>query len=464
MLSLIASLGGLLVCAAIGSAQASGPLRVCEANPRYFTDGSGEAIYLTGSHTWSNLQDIGLTDPPPAFDYTAYLDFLQEHHHNFIRLWRLELTQWSEKAGDGTRLKYCAPHPWRRTGPGQALDGKPRFDLEQLDEAYFARLRARVMAARERGMYVSIMLFEGWGLRFSSWDGHPMNIANNINGLNGDPNRDGKGIETHTLQVPAITRIQEAYVRKVVDTVNDLDNVLYEIANESALLASTSGSPEWQYHMLGYLKAYEATKPRQHPVGITSQGYGGGDDSALLLASAADWISPNRDGSDYRLDPPPATGQKVVILDTDHLWGLGGDHQWVWKAFVRGYNPIYMDRVAFLVSHFEEDIAPAEDARRAMGQALALADRANLAAMTPHGELVSTQYCLAEPGREYVVYLPEGGEVTVDLSAATGELAVEWLHPVEGVLTPGDPLAGGAKCALKAPFAGDAVLHIRREQ
>ena len=35
------------------------PLRVLSSNPRYFTDGSGKAVYLTGSHTWSNLQDSG---------------------------------------------------------------------------------------------------------------------------------------------------------------------------------------------------------------------------------------------------------------------------------------------------------------------------------------------------------------------------------------------------------------------
>jgi len=34
----------------------------------------------------------------------------------------------------------------------------------------------------------------------------------------------------------------------------------------------------------------------------------------------------------------------------------------------------------------------------------------NLAALVPHPELASTRYCLAKPGKEYVVYLPEGGE------------------------------------------------------
>src|SRR5712691_2211255 len=69
---------------------ATGPLRVLESNPRYFMDGSGKAIYLAGSHQWHNFQDNGHRlpqgkDPPEAFDYDGYLDFLQKHHHNFFR-------------------------------------------------------------------------------------------------------------------------------------------------------------------------------------------------------------------------------------------------------------------------------------------------------------------------------------------------------------------------------------------
>lgn len=81
--------------------------------------------------------------------------------------------------------------------------------------------------------------------------------------------------------------------------------------------------------------------------------------------------------------------------------------------------------------------------------------------MTPRSDLSSSQYCLANPGREYLVYLPDGGEVTVDLSAATGALAVEWLDPRTGSVTPGEPAAGGARRRFQAPFAGDVVLYLR---
>lgn len=47
------SLAGVLafagsVLAVNGSSKTTGPLRTLEANPRYFTDGSGKVIYLTG--------------------------------------------------------------------------------------------------------------------------------------------------------------------------------------------------------------------------------------------------------------------------------------------------------------------------------------------------------------------------------------------------------------------------------
>ncbi len=146
----------VLLAGANAAAQpAAGPLRVHPENPRYFTDGSGRAILLTGSHTWNNLVDMGPTDPPAAFDYDAYLDWLAKRHHNFFRLWTWELLSWDTRGNREEKAvkHFVAPQPWKRTGPGKALDGKPKFDLEQFDDEYFTRLRDRVRAAQDRGLY-----------------------------------------------------------------------------------------------------------------------------------------------------------------------------------------------------------------------------------------------------------------------------------------------------------------------
>ncbi|MGH9843394.1 MAG: DUF6298 domain-containing protein, partial [Blastocatellia bacterium] len=224
-----------------------------------------------------------------------------------------------------------------RTGPGNALDGKPKFDLTKYDPLHFRRLRDRVKAAQSRGIYVSVMLFEGWALQHApgAWEGHPFNAANNVNGIDGDKDGDGKGVDVYTLVNPAVTRLQEAYVRKVVDTVGDLDNVMYEISNENF-----GGSTEWQYHFIRFVKDYERAKPARHPVGMTFQATGG--TNKALFDSPADWISPNPEGG-YRKDPPDAMGRKVILNDTDHLWGTGGEVVWVWQSFCRGLNPLFMD-------------------------------------------------------------------------------------------------------------------------
>ena len=56
--------------------------------------------------------------------------------------------------------------------------------------------------------------------------------------------------------------------------------------------------------------------------------------------------------------------------------------------------------------------------------------------------------------------MPEGGAVTVDLSAATGELITEWFNPATGKAVPGDPSRGGGRREFKAPFIGAAVLYL----
>jgi hypothetical protein len=434
--------------------QALGPLRVCSRNPRYFTDESGRAIYLTAAHTWTNLPDIGLSDPPPAFDFDGYLDFLTAHHYNYIRLWRWETPKDIEKDGI---TRYSAPHPWKRTGPGTAWDGKPKFDLRTFDEAYFARMRKRVDAARERGMYVSVMLFDGWEIQFSNWTGHPFNRENNINGINGDTDGDGRGTEIQTWPLaPPVQEIEEAYVRKVIDTVNDLDNVLYEVANESGPY-----STDWQYAMIEFIKSYESGKPKQHPVGMSFQ-YPHGSNSTLFN-SPADWISPNPDSRtgkfNYRDNPPPADGNKVILSDTDHLWGNGGDRQWVWKSFLRGLNPLYMD--PYEDPPIWERLLPnIDEVRRNLGYTRIYAKRMDLATMTPRLELASTGYCLAAPGSEYLVYQPDPGDFTVKL--AGGAYNYEWFNPATGTQTAGGVLvSAGEPTTFTSPFRGDAVLYIR---
>jgi len=468
------------------------PLRLLPANPRYFTADGETALYLAGSHTWANLQDIGLPRghdgrQPPAFPYGEYLDFMQAYHHNFMRFWMFE--QPSRASWTAAPMVFD-PLPWTRPGPGLAADGLPKFDLDIFNEAYFERMRTRLIQAGQRDIYCAVMLFNGWSLHKTSasygdpWPVHPFNAANNINGVDIPYTRtdDDEHPCLHSTLNPAALARQEAYVRKVVDTVNDLDNILYEIINEG-------GATAWQYHMIDFVHQVERDKAKQHPVGMTHR-IGPKQFNSELFDSPADWISPAKEPQDwlypgtvyledYQNDPPPADGRKVIVNDTDHLWGHGGNPQWVWKSFTRGHNVLFMDPWWPLyiesdpaitpwtfvggVSKDRRDYPDWEPTRRALGDTRRFAAKMDLAKMVPHPELASSKYCLANPGQAYLIYLPEGGSVTLNLRGGSGSFDVEWFFPRLNRSFPGaHPLPGGDYATTAAPFTGDAVLWLKK--
>ena len=432
-------------------------LKVSKENPRYFADQKGNIVYLTGSHTWANLVDISTDDPPKPFDFNAYLDWMQKYNHNFIRLWAMEVMNWKSERYNPGKSYTVYPHPWKRTGPGNAIDGKAKFNLNEFEEEYFNRLRNRIETASKRGIYISVMLFEGWGMQFSldGWKNHPFHPDNNINGINADLNRDGNGLELYDLSVPEVTDIQKKYISHVIDMVNEFDNVLYEISNENH-----PPSTQWQYLLINFIHDYEKNKPKQHPVGMTFQYKGGSNDT--LLASPAEWISPNPffNGKDLRNDPPAADGKKVILYDTDHLWGLGGNQPWVWKTFTRGMYPLFMDPYDGVFIG-DPNTRGYEQIRKNMGYARMYAGKIDLAQTIPANELTSTTYCLANPGSEYIVYQPlPDSSFTVNLKK--GRYSFEWFNPGSGIVeSTGKVRVRGENTLFKAPFSGDAVLYLK---
>ena len=494
-----------------GAGDAPGPLVVSTTNPRYFTLASDErrAIYLTGSHIWNNFHDGMGPGPdcsgePERLDFDEYLDFLGEHGHNFIRLWRWE--QVRSRAAGGDFHLCMSPQPWARTGPGTAKDGGPTFDLETFDPAYFDRLRQRAAAARDRGIYVDVMLFDGWALHLSPApdhvEGHPFHAGNNVNGIGIDSIVDAQVLPLD----PSVREVEERYIRAVVDAVHDLPNVLWEVANESsgggsvdasfAEALGQAGAPEWgdstgwQAWVIEVVKRHEEEmRYDRHPIGMTMQ-FPVPDQVKVndpLFDSRAEWISPGYDDeifaegghpsapgspqSRWLEDPPAADGRKVVITDTDHYAPGRGDARWAWKSFLRGHHPILMDFGLIGGVNPPDPTAGGpmsfeafEPARYAMGDTLRFAERMNLLEMEPRGDLTSTRYALARPGEEYLVLQPEeaGGPFTVTLEPGT--YAAEWFGIGTREALPGDEsiVERTGEVGFHAPAAGPVVLYLQR--
>jgi hypothetical protein len=454
----------------------SAPLKALSTNPHYFADGTGRAVYLTGSQTWNTLQDWGTNGSVQPLDFKAFVNMLASYHHNFTLLWTTELPKVHALPSTASSPPdfTVAPFPWQRTGPGKASDGKLKFDLTKFNSEFFDRLRGRVRQLHAAGIYAGVYLFTGEFLNMfrSPTDGYPFTGSNNVNGID-----DGGGIASVTMTVPnAITAFQDAYVEKMIDTLNDLPNVLWIVSEEAP-----ASSVWWNNHLIALVHSYEATKPFQHPVGYAVRH---DNDDASITNSDADWIAPC-----VRISPSESCGSghprcKVNINDSDHSYfGMWNDsprvnRNFFWVNFTQGSQTLFMDPYVVYYPRQNRNLPQPpivngigsgpdtrwENVRNTMGYIRGYAERMNLSAMTPQGELSSTGHVLASRSLgnpEFLVYAPSGGKFTVDLSKHGGRFAVEWMNPATGAKAAAPDVVGSGTRTFTPPFNGDAALYLR---
>jgi len=451
------------------------PLRVLASNPRWLADGAGNAVFLAGSHTWNNLQDWGANASPRPFDFPSYVSTLKAHGHNFTILWRTELPKFCNLPTTATTPPdfTVAQHPWQRTGPGLADDGGPKFDLSKFDQSFFDRLRARAVQLNDAGIYAGVYFFTGEWLNVfrCAGDGHPLTGTNNVNSI-----EDGGGVGSMMMSAPnAITAVQDALVEKMIDTLNDLPNILWLVSEESPQNATW-----WNDHLINHARAYQASKPLQHPIGF---GVPLNSPDAAVINSDADWVAIV---SKVFTDTPCGNGTpacKIVMNDSDHsyfrMWNDSAqvNRNFAWENFLSGNSVSFMDPYTVFYPREGRNqcvnpvnaICDAPDARWKnfrdnLGYMVKYANRMNLAQMTAQPSLASTGWALAHATAsqaEYLVYQPGSGAFTVNLSATTQVLNVEWLNPSTGAVTIGPQVTGGSSAQpFTPPFSGDAVLYI----
>lgn len=447
-----------------GAAASRGPVRI-HPNWFYFTDDSGKAIMFTGSHTWARRVEkrAWLYDGWDLEKYKKYLDFLQHWNHNYIRLW-----MWEHEG---------AVDIWEK-----GADGK--YDLSKLNQAYFDLQRSFVAETQARGLYAGVMLFQGWSGSFEpsrpNWPMHPMHKDRNVNGIDADPDSRGVGHLLHVLTNPEIVRIWEAYVRKMIDTLNGFDNMIWEIGNETIL-----DSIPWKIHMVQFIRDYEKSKPKQH---LILDGTGNGIGNNSVYRTNPDVFSPcvvtkwgNLDDP-YIGNPPIPSAKfgKPIVLDNDHL----GNHflrytplnqrNWTWRSFTRANHPIHMD----CYDVFWDNAAPTpnhpipgvsthpgyDPQRKSLGDVQIYANKMDLGRMIPTDDpaVCSTTFCLAHPGREYLAYQPlVTGDITLNLPA--GSYDVETFNAADSTKqTSTIQWSGGPRTFARPSHAGeDWVLYVK---
>jgi hypothetical protein len=191
--------------------------------------------------------------------------------------------------------------------------------------------------------------------------------------------------------------------------------------------------------------------PYSHPLSYHTTRDGNKGDAWLdfiILQDETSAVSPN-----LQYDKPVINAEYKGYDDcSEEDYGADDDtiRKKVWDIRMRGGYPVY--------ETWGDDLTtPAVDYVSKMWNFF---DDKEFWLLDPHHELVNSGLALANPGEEYIVYLQDGGSVTVDLSNATGTLNVEWYNPKDGTYYDEGTITGGGSETFTPPFSGDAVLHI----
>ncbi len=426
---------------------APGPLVLLGSNPRLFKTPDGKGIYLTGVHTWPgqwSWANFG------TYSFPAYIDYVSANYHqNFTRYW----AEWMETVDGPSHDNGGAisPLPFNRSSTPGAFAGN-KFDLTSYNQAHFDKMKANIEYAASKGIYVMVCLFVNndygnWGTSY--WNG-----TQNINGTVTDPLLINSNPGSTTLA------LQKAYVHKILDTLANEPNVLYEVANEPAPNPDLSVSFTWQEAIVTEVHAYEAAHAYMiHPIAEEL------NDSQAGIISGDIFIP-------YELNAAPTSYSlgKPVIVDTDHIFGFGGGTDWWWKSFMLGNNLLSMDDftdtgLAGILNLGGTGVQGVVQNRAAVPQVRSITSTVDMTAMAPSGGLSSTGYALADTaGHNFIVYNGGGGAITLDLSSASGvSLNTTWLNTATGLFGATTTITGGSSSqAFAAPFGGvgPAVLMI----
>ena len=430
-------------------------------------------IYLDagGATTDVAMDDVTVNDV--AFDATSGIAELVTAGANFTRIWTMEQTAWGDAVDFTNNTFQRMPldqMPWALTTTrADTSTGRTVtvgvYDLDTFNQVYFDRLRSRVLTMIAAGVTPSVMLFSGGHLQYFTYSiGNPFMSGNNINGVTCDANANGLCEESHTLSNATIVNYEKAYLRRVVDTLNDIDNLVYEVSNEDQF-----DSTAWHQMVLQYMTDYESTKAKQHLLWASAYNFGAAaNNNYLFNLMNADIVSPacTSAGSyvDYDNNPPANDGSKVIFNDSDHAAYSCGTvvRAWPWKNFVRGHYPVYLSE--------RESGATQTAIKAAMAQTLIYGTKINLATAYPETgtSIFSTGYGLftgtnsTTPNcSEYLLYQPSAATNTINLSScsAGASFAVEYLNPVTGAVTTDTNVLGGASRSFTA--AGERVVYLK---
>jgi hypothetical protein len=424
-------------------------------NPHYFLWCDRPTILISsGEHYGAVLNR--------SFDYKKYLDTLASYGFNHTRIFCGLYVEDNGSTHEGPQCGNTLDPPEgqllcpfaRSDVPGYPKGGN-KFDLSRWNTAFFARLRDCVDYAAERRIIVEVNFFcPYYGDEIRQWTLSPFNSVNNVNGVGRCESKAVFTLDLHDGLLP----FQEAMVRRIVEHLQESENVYYEICNEPYL---DGISPEWQHHIAEVISHTEKGFRQKH---LISQNIANGkqekpisDPHSAVSLFNFHYSSPDAVTMNYELNMPIGDNETGFIGIADAPY-----RREAWKFLTAGGALFSHLDYSFTVGH--EDGSFVIPTRQGGGggpfirnqlqylqqflgrfdflqmrpdhsviQGLTVESRLNPAeAPTATKTSAVSAWALVQPGRQYAIYIDGGGQTTFQLVLPAGKYQAQWLHPRTG--------------------------------
>ena len=327
------------------------------------------------------------------------------------------------------------------------------YDLEQPGKTYWQRFQRFLDLTAERDIILQIEVWDRFDFARRPWQDNPYNPKNNINYT---PETSGlmTEIDTHPgrkenaffRSVPALENnrtvlpYQHRHVDKMLELSVPYGHVLYCMDNE------TNESPEWgrYWSQLIQERAAEADVVVQttemwddHDLLGPQHGHTLDHPETYSFVDISQnnhqvgythWRNPQeireriRDSGQIR----PMNSVKIYGANTGAYGTTRDAQERFWRNVFGGLASSRFHRP-------ESGLGLNEIARAHIRSMRMLAAEIDLFASAPHTELLANRsrneaYCTALPGTTYAVFFPDGGDVNLDVSAASGRtFSAHWM-------------------------------------
>ena len=444
-----ALLGGLLSSGFVAPSRGAEPLKLHPENPHYVVFRGKPTVLVASTEHYGAVLNRD-------FDFRPYLDELKAAGLNYTRIFSGVYSEpWGEPFNTLNPPKGRLLTPWARSATPGYADGGNKFDLEKWDDPYFKRLREFITEAGRRGVVVELTLFCSW-YDENQWHLSPLYARNNVNGV-GD--RDSK--QVNSLRSGDVLKHQEAMVRKIVAEVNDLDNVFFEVCNEPG------AEGDWMDHMAeidlgGRGQAPQPAPDReQRPSGPAH-----GDPQRALRPR---WlVRPGQLRAEHRRR---LRRDRVRRRERPALPAAGVEFPPERRRPVRQPRLVVLGRPPDgTETKWDKNLGGGSPAlRRQLGILRAFLEGFDLAKLKPDKGVVKggapgNFSVLAEPGKQYAIYLDGGNRAELQVDLPAGDYVAEWIDTRSGAKAKAEDVSGGGVRTLKSPgYAEDIALRILRK-